>query len=123
MLDFPIPHIPPIRFVKSLPFADKKNATVEVDFKEIPTLGMIVEAAAQASAGVLDGDKEKVQMGFLITLRNIKLLNELKSSKYIFQMHLEHKVENFKTFSFSVLDNTINVAEGTITISLQNEGK
>jgi len=121
MSDFPIPHVFPIRFVKSLFFSDEQNASVTIEFEEIPTLGMMIEAAAQASSGISDEDKEKVRMGFLIVLKNIKLLAELQSKKYLLNIHLDHKIDNFKSFSFIVLDDDKKVVEGAISISLEKE--
>ncbi|NPA66534.1 MAG: hypothetical protein GXO11_06595 [Epsilonproteobacteria bacterium] len=119
MIDFPIPHIPPIKFVDSLISSDEKNASVKIKFDQIPTIGMLVEAAAQSSSGIDDGNKEKIQMGFLIALKNIKLLEEPLSKEYILNIHLDHKIENFKSFSFIVLDNDKKVASGSISISLE----
>ncbi len=118
MLDFPIPHIPPIRFVKSLISADEQSASAEVEFDTIPTLGMLVEAAAQSSSGIVSEDT-KVQMGFLVTLKNIKLLKKPKLTNYIINVHLDHKLENFKSLSFSVLDDDVLIATGSFSVALQ----
>jgi len=119
MLDFPIPHIPPIRFVKSLISADEQNASAEVEFDTIPTLGMLVEAAAQSSSGIVSEDT-KVQMGFLVTLKNIKLLQELESTEYILNVQLDYKLQNFKSFSFSVIEDKKIVATGSFSVALEN---
>jgi len=120
MSDFPIPHIPPIRFVQSLLFADESNAQAKVEFPHNPTFGMMVEAAAQASSGILDNDKEKIQKGFLVTLKNIQLLEELQSKQYIFEIQLDSKIANFKYFSFNVLDNDKSlIMKGSFSIALE----
>jgi len=80
---------------------------------------MLVEAAAQASSGIIEDDVKTVQMGFLVTLKNIKLLKEPKSMKYIVNIHLEYKLENFKSFSFSVIDETNVIATGVFSVALQ----
>jgi len=118
MLDFPIPHMPPIRFVKSLISADEENASVEVGFDSIPTLPMLVEAAAQSSSGVISQNLQ-VQIGFLVTLKNIKLLEELELKKYTIKIHLDYKLENFKSFSFNVYDEELTIATGLFSVSMQ----
>jgi len=118
MLDFPIPHIPPIRFVESLISADAQSASVKIGFDTIPTLGMLIEAAAQSSSGIIS-DNSKTQMGVLVTLKNIKLLQELKATKYIVDIDLDYKLDAFKYFSFKVSDNNTIVATGSLSIALQ----
>ncbi len=118
MSDFPIPHTPPIRFVKSLISADAMSASVEVEFETIPTLGMLVEAAAQSSSGIIS-DEIDVRMGFLVTLKNIKLLEELTSTNYIVDIQLDYKLESFKSLSFKVVENENLIATGSFAIALQ----
>jgi hypothetical protein len=118
MPDFPIPHTPPIRFVKKLLSSDEQKASVEVEFESVASLGMFVEAAAQSSSGILS-QSDDIQRGFLVTLKNIKLLQEPKSTIYIIDVYLEHKLENFKSFSFSVFDDGVVVATGSFSVVLQ----
>lgn len=118
MSDFPIPHIPPILFVKSLISTDTQDASVEIGFDAIPSLAMLVEAVAQSSSGILS-DEKNARIGFLVTLKNIKLLQELQSLKYIVHVKLEHKLDDFKSFSFSVVEDKTVVATGSFAIALQ----
>jgi hypothetical protein len=118
MSDFLIPHLPPIRFVKSLLFADEKSASVEVGFQSIPSIGMLIEAAAQSSSGVKDSSSD-VKVGFLITLKNIKLLQELQSTKFRIDIDLDHKLENFKSLSFKIFENNTKIATGSFAVALQ----
>ncbi len=118
MLDFPIPHTPPIRFVKSLISADEENASVEIGFDSIPTLPMLVEAVAQSSSGIVSSNSQ-IQNGFLVTLKNIKLLEELTLKTYIVKIHLDYKLENFKSFSFSIDEKEVTVATGMLSLSMQ----
>ena len=71
--DFSAPHLPPVRFVKELIEADKKRAFAGVEFEEVPSIGMLIEAAAQSSSGIKDDDNDG-RKGFLVTLKDIKLL-------------------------------------------------
>jgi len=116
--DFSIPHLPPIRFVKSLLKADETTASVKVGFDEIPTLGMLIEAAAQSSSGIKD-DENNGRMGFVITLKNIKLLEEVTQKEFIVNVELVHKLDNFKSLSFEILQDDIKVAIGGFSIALQ----
>ena len=118
MLELQIPHIQPIRFVKSLLYSDAKKASVEVEFDTIPTLGMLVEAAAQSSIGI-SSDESNGRIGFLITLKNIKFLEKPQEKNYIIDVELEHKLENFKSFSFSVFKNNNKIATGSFSIAMQ----
>ena len=116
MPEFKIPHLAPVRFVKSLIRSNQKTALVEIGFEEIPTLGMLVEAATQSSSGILSDDASK--MGFLMMLKNVKLLKEVKSKKFTVFVELDHKLANFKFFSFSISDDDV-VATGIFSVALQ----
>jgi len=116
MSDFKIPHLAPVKFVKSLLESDTKTALVKIGFDEIPTMGMLVEAATQSSSGILSDDTSK--MGFLMTLKNVKLLKDIKSKEFTVHVKLDHKLENFKFFSFSINDDDI-VSTGVFSVALQ----
>ncbi len=120
MSDFPIPHLPPILFVRSLLFSDYKEASVVIEFEEIPTLGMIIEAAAQASSAILDEEKQKVQAGFLIALKDVQLIDQLRLKRYVLNISLEHKIEHFRSFSFVVIDGEEKIVTGFFSLSLKN---
>lgn len=119
MSDFKIPHIAPVRFVKSLNSADFNSASVNIGFDYIPSLPMLIEAATQSSSGVLYEETVTDCMGFLVTVRNVKLLQELKSKEFIVNVTLDNKLANFKYFSFIILENDESIATGSFSISLQ----
>jgi len=118
MDDFSIPHLPPIRFVKTLIKADETSASVAVGFDEVPTLGMLIEAAAQSSSGIQDVENNE-RMGFVITLKNIKLLEDVNSKEFVVDVELVHKLDNFQSLSFTVFEEKIKVATGGFSIALQ----
>ena len=118
MDDFSIPHLPPVRFVKTLIKADETSAIVEVGFDEVPTLGMLIEAAAQSSSGINDAENNG-RMGFVITLKNIKLLEEVNSKEFVVNVELVHKLDDFKSLSFSISKDETVVATGEFSIVLQ----
>ncbi|MCF6172176.1 MAG: hypothetical protein L3J44_00055 [Campylobacteraceae bacterium] len=115
MSDFQIPHLPPVRFVKSLLYSDKTTASVKIAFEEIPTLAMLIESAAQSSSGIKNSDNV-AKMGFLISLKNVKLLKEIYSLQYIVNIKLMHKVDSFKSLSFVILQENDTVATGSFSI-------
>ena len=118
MDDFTIPHLPPVRFVKTLVSADETKAIVEVGFDEVPTLGMLIEAAAQSSSGIKD-DENNGRMGFVISLKNIKLLQDVNSKEFVVHVELVHKLDDFKSLSFKIYEKEILVAIGSFSIVLQ----
>ncbi len=118
MNDFKIPHLPPVRFVKTLIRADKTSALAKIGFDEVPTLGMLIEAAAQSSSGIKDA-KNTGRMGFVITLKNVKLLKEVISKEYTVQVDLIHKLDDFKSLSFSIHEDKDQVATGSFSLVLQ----
>lgn len=118
MDDFSIPHLPPVRFVKTLIKADETSAMVEVGFNEIPTLGMLIEAAAQSSSGIKD-DENNGRRGFVITLKNIKLLQDVNSKEFIVHVELVHKLDDFKSLLFEIYEKETPVATGAFSILLQ----
>ncbi len=118
MSDFSIPHLPPIRFVKSLLKTDKTRATVKIAFEEIPTLAMLVEAAAQSSSGIEDDEDDK-RMGFLVSLKNVKLLQKLQSLEYKASIELMSKLNNFKSLAFIIKQEDKIVATGEFSIIFQ----
>jgi len=116
--DFSAPHLPPVRFVKELIEADKKRAFAGVEFEEVPTIGMLIEAAAQSSSGIKDDDNDG-RKGFLVTLKDIKLLKKIDSVSYKIDVKLVYKLNDFKSLSFEVLKESDVIAKGNFSILLQ----
>jgi hypothetical protein len=110
-----LPHQAPIRFAKYVISKEENTAVVKVKFDTIPSLPMIVEAAAQSSAALSDTESK---MGFLVTLKNIKLLEKLNALEYDIKVSLEHQFEDFRYFSFEVYYNNILVATGVFIVSV-----
>lgn len=72
-----LPHQAHIRFAQEIIEKNEDFYIVKCSFPYIPTLAMVSEAAAQSSAAFAQNKKEPV-IGFLISLKNIKKLSELK---------------------------------------------
>lgn len=110
-----LPHLAPIRFAKYAISKEEKSAVVRVEFAEIPSLAMLVEAAAQSSAVFDRGDGK---MGYLVTLKGIKLLQEPKSLSYDVKIASEHEMDKLTYFNFKSYDADELVATGVFIISL-----
>jgi len=118
MSDFAIPHVAPLRFVKRRISATREDATVEIGFDEIPSLGMLIEAATQSSSGILN-DEINGRIGFLVTLKNIKLLQAPQNTTFQVRIHLDLKIEDFRYLSFTVYDHEVKIVSGSFVITLQ----
>ena len=116
MKELKLPHQAPIKFAKYVISKEENSAVVKVRFDEIPTLPMIVEAAAQSSAALSDSENK---MGFLVTLKNIKLLEKLRSLEYDVKVSLEQQFEDFRYFSFETYCNNILITTGVFTIAIR----
>ncbi len=113
MKELKLPHQAPINFAKYVISKEENSAVVKIKFDYIPSLPMIVEAAAQSSAALSDAESK---MGFLVTLKNIELLEKLSSLEYDVKVLLEHQIEEFNYFNFEVNDRDILVANGIFII-------
>ncbi|WP_321778458.1 hypothetical protein [Sulfurimonas sp.] len=115
-----LPHKAPVRFAQEVIYKelDKDIAVVSVKFDSLPSLAMIVEAAAQSSAAFGGNDKK---MGFLVSLKNIKLLEELKSLDYYVEIFAQHQLAGLSYFNFKVFikeEKEKVLANGTFIIAL-----
>ncbi len=118
MSDFSIPHLPPVRFVDSVLYADENRTEVKISFDILPSLAMLVEAATQSSSGIKD-DEGGEKMGFLVSLKDVKLLKEISSKEYTVLVELIHKIDNFKSLLFAIMDKKQKIAEGNFSITVQ----
>ncbi|MEN8303753.1 MAG: hypothetical protein ABFQ64_06770 [Campylobacterota bacterium] len=115
MIELQLPHQAPIRFAKYIVSKDDTTAVVKVKFETIPTLPMIVESAAQSSAAFSDG---KNKNGFLVTLKNIKLLEKLNHLEYDIKVSLEYEFEGFSYFNFEINSERGLLSSGKFMISI-----
>jgi len=118
MSDLILPHIAPIKFAKAILQTDENSAVVKIAYDEFPTIGMLIEAAAQSSAGI--SDKQNIgRMGFLVSLKDVKLLEEIKSYEYIAKIDLVSRLDNFKSLKFEIFEEERMIAKGSFAIILQ----
>ena len=111
-----LPHIEPIRFAKYIISKDSNRARVKIEFDEIPSLAMMIEAAAQSSAAIGEDD---ATMGFLVSLKNVKLLTP--PTKIIFEVEVvnEHNMENMKMMSFDIFEDETKISTGSFMIAIE----
>ncbi len=116
MIELHLPHQDPIRFAKYVMFKDDKQALVRVEFDSTPTLPMIAEAAAQAS-GVFGGSN--TGLGFLVSLKNIKLLEKPQKLHYKAKIINEHTMGSMTYFSFEFIQESATIATGSFVITVE----
>lgn len=102
-----LPHLSPILFAKRVLEKDEEKARVLCEFPYLPTLPMLLEAAAQASSCFGDSNE-----GFLVGASDVKKIGYIDDTKMVVFIRKEVDSQNMHMFSF-LID---NVAEGKFTI-------
>lgn len=115
-----LPHQEPIRFAKELLQVDDEYAFVSCLFPYCPSLAMTCEAAAQSSAAFAQ-ENQKVTMGFLVSLKDIELLNELIHTEYVIKIKQETVFGSMSEFKFELINDSTIYVKGYLVIALQNE--
>jgi len=111
-----LPHLAPIRFAKTILQKDEKSAKVLLEFEILPSLAMLVEAAAQSSAAFRQSDNENA---YLVSLKNIKLLQKPTSLSLEADIKDEHRLDKMRYVSFKIMEKEVSLAEGTLVIAVQ----
>jgi len=115
MLELNLPHIEPIRFAKDILSKNSTTARVLVEFSQTPSLAMMIEAAAQSSAAFSDGSKKG---GYLVGMKNIKLLNAASENFLEVEVVMKHSIENMSLLDFAVYEKSLLLCKGSLTIAL-----
>ncbi|MDF1883132.1 hypothetical protein JHD49_04195 [Sulfurimonas sp. SAG-AH-194-C21] len=113
MKELSLPHVAPVRFAQDILFKKETTARVSLGFDEIPTLGMMIEGAAQSSAAFGDGTKKG---GFLVSLKNIKLLKKPTKTALEVSLINEHNLQAMSYFSFVVYEGLEVLVSGNFVI-------
>lgn len=113
-----LPHQAPIRFVENIIEKNNDYFIVNCTFPHIPTLPMVCEAAAQSSASYAQESKE-VQVGFLISLKNVKIVSEFTKNKYKIKIQKTFNFDKMTEYRFELFDELNVYAIGELTIALQ----
>lgn len=115
MSELNLPHKSPILFAKRVLSKDSTGARVAVEFPQTPSLAMMIESAAQSTAAFNDGTKKG---GYLVGMKNIKLLNEASEKNLEVKIVLKHSVENMRLIGFEVYQMSLLLCKGSLTIAL-----
>jgi len=110
-----LPHLEPLLFAKEILQVDDSKAEVLCEFSTIPTLSMFIEAAAQSSAA-FNNQEEDPKIGFLTTVKSLKLLEEPEETSYFFHLNIVADMGNIKQFNFIAVSKDITTVKGTFTI-------
>ena len=115
-----LPHGEAIRFAKEVIKREIISATVLCDFREIPTLPMFIEAAAQSTAAFAPSDETLI--GFLIMCREVKLLAPPQEKSYHFKITREAEIGTMKKFLFEAFDRheDVKYVSGSLTIVIED---
>lgn len=117
MTKIKLPHLAPINFAKFTLHKDEKTSKVLIEFQQIPTLPMLVEAAAQSSASFRIDDSESA---FLVSLKDIKLLEKPTKMTLVVHARDEHRLDKMRYVGFDIFeDESVCVASGTLVIAVQ----
>ena len=115
MQELNLPHREPIRFAKEIISKESNRARVKIGFDEIPSLAMMIEAAAQSSAAIGEGNEK---MGFLVSLKNIKLLTSPTKTTLEVEVINEHNMGNMKMMNFNIFEDETKVSAGSFMIAI-----
>ena len=115
MSELSLPHKEPILFAQNVLSKDTTSARVAVEFLQTPSLAMMIEAAAQSTAAFNDGSKSG---GYLVGMKNVKLLSKASEKKLEVEVVLKHSVENMRLINFEVYQKSLLLCKGSLTIAL-----
>ncbi len=116
MTEIKLPHIAPLKFAKFTIEKELKRARVLIEFDSVPTLPMLVEAAAQSSASFRSDDSENA---FLVSLKNIELTQVPSQKSFEAEVVDEHRLENLRYVKFEIFEENTTIANGTLVIAVQ----
>ncbi|MDR1615346.1 MAG: hypothetical protein LBS26_07270 [Campylobacteraceae bacterium] len=111
-----LPHKPPILFAKEILHKGEDWAEVAVEFPKPPTLGMMMESAAQSSAALNNSEKE----GYLLSCSNLILHKEPTAVK--FNAHIKNIMSNssLNEICFEIKEQNTLISSGTLLVMLQS---
>lgn len=114
-LDINLPHLAPIKFAKTILLKEIDKAIVEVEFDKIPSLPMLVEAAAQSSSAI---GNEDIDIAYLVSVKNIQLFTPPTQNGFEIEVINEHNFENMRYMSFNVFEKEKIIVDGSFIIAL-----
>lgn len=115
MTKIQLPHLAPLKFAQNILQKDEKTARVSLEFGMVPSLAMLVEAAAQSSAAFKSEDNESA---YLVSLKNIKLLQKPSQENLEVFIVDEHRLDKMRYVGFEIFEKEVSVATGTLVIAV-----
>ena len=115
MSELNLPHLYPIKFAKKVLYREDSTARVLVEFEEIPSLAMLIEASAQSTAAFSNGSKSS---GYLASMKGVKLLRTLNAKHFEVTVIQKYSLKNMTFFDFEVYEKETLCAQGSLTIVL-----
>lgn len=114
-----LPHGKYLLFAKECVERNETYVVVHCIFPTKPTLAMFLEAAAQSTAG-FEHDKD-VNIGFLTIGKDIKILNNIISTEYLFKIFKDVCIGQYHQFNFEVLckETDMKVVSGSLTLQIK----
>ena len=113
-----LPHKYPVRFIKEVQVEGENHAESLVEFKEIPTLPAVVEAAAQNVIFIRSLYRE-FDGGVLTGMKKIELLESLEAGVYQAKSTIGARIDHFCTVKFELLDEDVIVVKGEMNIVMK----
>lgn len=110
-----LPHQEPVKFAQYVLSKTESEALVHVKFPSIPSLGMIVEAAAQSSSAFA---QEDTKLGFLAAVKNVKLIEKPLTNQYTIRIEKKYVMDLMHYFDFKVLYKNNFIASGSYIIAI-----
>lgn len=93
-----LPHLFPLLFAKEIISLKDNKAEVLCQFPNLPTLPMILEAAAQASSAF----EKNIVEGFLVSANDIEMFHKINKAEVVITVKKETQMQNMKMFSFEI---------------------
>ena len=115
MSELKLPHKHPVLFAKEVLAKESNKARVSLEFETLPSLAMLIEAAAQSSAALGEGDSRE---GFLVSLKNVKLLKKPTQNALEVEVVNEHNLDKMSYVSFNVFEANEQIATGSLVVAI-----
>jgi len=111
-----LPHLAPLRFAQEILVKKEKMARVSLEFGMLPSLAMMVEAAAQSSAAFRINDKENA---YLVSIKGVKLHQNPTQANLVAEIFDAHRLDKMRYVEFQVFEEDTLLASGTLVIAVQ----
>jgi hypothetical protein len=112
-----LPHQKPIRFVNKIVDKGIDFVVVSCSFPIQPTLAMFCEAAAQSS--IVFSETDEIKLGFLVSLKNIEIIESLVSLEYEIKIKKEISLGLLQEYSFEIINSSKVCAKGNLIIKIE----